>query len=249
MKKSFYIGEIEITVREILFSVIIFSFFIGFGVWLSNPILKQVNEDALEVVSCVKVSDPEKFGYIKRTNAGGFLAEGTFVSDPVSIPDLDGVYMAIKRDKERYTMHTQTYVVSDGKGHSHVKTRTYWSWDVVHTDKWVSDSITFLNQRFRLKDIKYHWITTYNKTIKESSHIRYVYYTHQVSVDGLMRGKADDKSYQNLSFQENATIDKIVKKSENRIKNSPTVFFVLWIIFTIFAIIGFYAIENRWLED
>lgn len=249
MKTSFYIGKIEITVREILFSTIILSFLVGIGIWVSNPILKRANEKALEIVSCVKVSDSEKFGYIKRTNAGGFLAEGNLVSDPVSIPDLEGIYMAIKKDKERYTMHTETYVVTDSKGHSHIKTRTYWSWDVIHTDKWVSDSITFLNQRFGLKDIKYHWITTYNKTIKESSHIRYVYYTHPVSVDGLMIGIAEDKIYQNLSFQENTTIDKTVKKAEKNIKNAPIIFFVIWAIFIIFVIIGFYAIENRWLED
>ena len=249
MKKSFYVGEIEITVREILFSVVILSFLVGIGVWISNPILKRVNENALEIVSSVKVNDQEKFGYIKRTNAGDFLAEGELVADAVSIPDLNGTYMAIKKDKERYTMHVQTYTTSDGKGHTTVHTRTYWSWDVIHTDKWTCDSVTFLNQRFKLKDIKYHWDLKHNTTIKESSDIRYVYYTHPISTNGLMRGVADNKSYQNLSFKENDTIDKTVQKAENRIKNSPIIFFVLWTIFIIFAIVGFYAIENNWLED
>lgn len=249
MKRTFYIGKIEITIREILFSAIILSFLIGIGVWLSNPILKHVNENALETASCVKISDPEKFGYIRRTNAGNFLAEGMLVSDAVSIPELSGAYMAIKKQKEKYTMHVQTYTTTDGKGHTTVHTRTYWSWDVVHTDKWVSDSITFLDQRFALKNIEYSWSTSYNTMIKESSDIRYVYYTHPVSAKGVMRGMADNKSYQNLSFQENVTIEKIIEKAENRIKNSPIVFFVLWTIFIIFAIICFYAIENRWLED
>ena len=249
MKTSFYIGKIEITVREILFSTIILSFLVGVGVWISNPILKSVNEKALEIVSCVKVSDPEKFGYIKRTNAGGFLAEGNLASYHVSIPDLEGVYMAIEKNKERYTMHTETYVVTDSKGHSHVKTRTYWSWDVVHTDKWVSDSVTFLGQRFKLNEIKYHWHLSYNTTIKESAFIRYVYYTHPAIVNGVMSGVADDKQYQNLAFQKNATIDKIVQKAEKRIHNSPIVFFVIWTIFIIFVMFGFCAIENNWLED
>jgi len=249
MKNSFYVGDIEITSREILFSTIILAFLIGIGVWISNPILKYANEHALKVVSSVKVNDPEKFGYIKRTNAGDFLAEGILVADPVSIPDLSGKYMAIKRDKERYTMHTQTYTTTDGKGHTTVHTRTYWSWDVVHTDKWVSDSVTFLSQRFKLKNISYYWHTAHNTTIKESSNIRYVYYTHPESVKGLMIGVADNKKYQNLSFQENATIDKIVKNSENRIKNSPIAFFVFWTIFIIFALFIFYRFENYWLED
>ena len=210
-KHSFYIGEIEITPREILFSVIILSFMVAIGVWLSNPILKKVNEDALNIESCVKVADAEKFGYIKRTNVGNFLAEGTLTAiDSVSIPDIEGFYGAIVRDKERYTMHVETYTTTDGKGHTQVHTRTYWTWDVIHTDRWASNYVSFLGETFKMTDLNYRW---------------------------------------HPSFKEGKTIAATVEKAERKIKNSPIGFFVFWSFFSIFVLIGFYAIENKWLED
>lgn len=249
-KHSFYIGEIEITPREILFSVIILSFMVGIGVWLSNPILKKVNEDALNIESCVKVNDAEKFGYIKRTNAGGFLAEGTLTAiDSVSIPDIGGFYSAIVKDTERYTMHVQTYTTTDGKGRSQVHTRTYWTWDVIRTEKWASNYVSFLGETFKITDLKYRWNTSYKETIKKSSDVRYVYYTHPTAIQGLIRGVADDKSFEQLSFKENSTITATVENAERKIRNSPIIFFVLWSIFSIFAVAAFYVAQNEWLED
>lgn len=249
-KHSFYIGEIEITPREILFSVIILSFMVAIGVWLSNPILKKVNEDALNIESCVKVDDAEKFGYIKRTNVGNFLAEGTLIAiDSVSIPDIEGFYGAIVRDKERYTMHVETYTTTDSKGHTQVRTRTYWTWDVIHTDRWASNYVSFLGETFKMTDLNYRWHPSYKATLKESSDIRYVYYTHSTTMRGLIQGVADDKSFKQLSFKEGKTIAATVEKAERKIKNSPIGFFVFWSFFSIFVLIGFYAIENKWLED
>ena len=97
-----YIGNVEITPREILFSTVIICVMIGFGVWLQNPILRHASEDSLETISRARVYDDERFGYIKRTNIGDFLAEGTLIStDSVSIPDIPGYYMMIRKVKER----------------------------------------------------------------------------------------------------------------------------------------------------
>ena len=54
-------SDFQITKREILFSTIIVCVMIGFGVWISNPILKSASESALKTVSSVTVNDAEKF--------------------------------------------------------------------------------------------------------------------------------------------------------------------------------------------
>lgn len=242
--------DFKITKREILFSTIIICVMVGLGVWISNPILNSVSKSALRTVSSVTVSDSEKFGYIKRTNAGDFLAEGTLIAiDPVSIPELKGRYMKIEKVKERYTMHTQTYTTSDGKGHTQTHTRTYWSWDVVHRDHYYSDSVSFLGGRFELDNIKYHIPLDYKETQPGGYHIRYKYYTHPSAVKGVMTGVCDNKTYSKLDFTRNTTIEKVIKSAENDLKAGPIIFWVIWSILTIGLVVLFYYFENNWLED
>ena len=240
----------RITGREILFSTIIICAMVGLGVWISNPILRSSTESAMKVTSSVKVNDNEKFTYICRTNVGDFLAEGTLKAiDPVSIDELEGQYLKIKKVKEKYTMHTRTVVTSDGKGHTHTRVQTYWSWDHVKTWEFVSDSVMFLNQRFLLDSIKYHVGVDYKETQKESSYIRYKYYVHPTETNGVMVGVCDNKVYTDLSFKENETIDKIVESAENKIHTGPIIFWILWIFLIAGIVILFYWAENKWLED
>lgn len=242
--------DFKITKREILFSTIIICVMIGFGVWISNPILKAASESALKTVSSVTVNDSNKFDYIARTNVGDFLAEGTmYTMQPVSLPELSGNYMKIKKVKERYTMHVQHYTTSDGKGHVHHHTRTYWSWDVIHRDEFTADSVLFLGKIFALKNIDYDVPCEYKETQKESSNIRYKYYVHPTSVKGVMIGVCDDKTYKELSFDYGTTIEKEIEHADKRLNSAPVIFWVIWSILTIGIVILFYYFENNWLED
>ncbi len=242
--------EIKITPREILFSTIIISLMIGLGVWLSNPILENATQNAMKITSSVKVKDAEKFGYIRRTNVGDFIAEGTLIAkDSVSIPDIKGHYLFIKKVKERYTMHTRVYTTSDGKGHVRTHTQIYWSWDVVHTDRYESKFVTFLGQNFVLKSISHNIHDGYKETQKDGFNIRYRYYVIPTKVKGIMLGVCDNKTYSKLEFREKQTIKKIVEDAEDSINNSPTIFWVLWLIFVVFIVAVFYILENNWLED
>jgi hypothetical protein len=241
--------DFKITPREILFSVIIIALMVGLGVWISNPILESVTEDSMKVISAVKVSDAEKFGYIKRTNVGDFLAEGVLIAkDPVSISDIKGYYLLIKKVKERYTMHTRTYTTRVGKV-TQVHHQVYWTWDRVHTDMFKSKYVTFLGNVFQLNNISENLHHRYIETQKESSLIRYKYYIVPTKVKGTMIGVCDKKTYMNLEFRENQTIENMVKGAEDKIEISPVVFWVVWCLFIFGCIFGFYVLENDWLED
>lgn len=247
-----YIGYVEITKREILFSAIIIAIMLGIGVWLSNPIISSATKKALDVVSAVKVSDSEKFGYIKRTNAGPFYAEGTLTAnDTIRISDIPGGYSFIEKVKEEHRMHVETYTTTDSKGHTTVHTRTYWSWDVM--DRWTfeTESYSFLGERFTKKDLHYrpygHLDTTiYSRKLLENS-VRYQYYTVPIDIDGVVEGVADDKSFSETVFRQGRKIEGIEARAEKKINNAPIVFWVLWSLLTISFVALFYICENKWL--
>jgi len=246
------IGNIEITIREILFSTIIIAVLTGIGVWISNPIVSTATRRALETVSAVKVNDVEKFGYIKRTNVGKFFAEGSLIAnDTIILPEINGRYSFIEKVKEEYRTHTQTYTVSDGKGHTSVRTRTYKSWDVMGREKFESASYSFLGESFTKQDIGYRPSPSRDTIIYNrkfwGNDIRYVYYTVPITVDGLLSGVADDKRFNNMSFTEGSTIQGVEKIAEGWMRTAPILFWVLWEIMTFAIVALFYNLENEWL--
>lgn len=241
---------IKVTKREILFSTLIVAIMVGLGIWLSNPILSSVREKELEIASSVQVDSPEKFDYIRRTDAGNFLAEGVLEAvDPVSIPDIAGEYMFINKIKERYTMHTRTVTTTDSKGHTHTRVETYWTWDQVSTDRFAAKTYELLQKRFHADEVKFKPNMEYHSTVKASVDIRYVYYTYPTRVDGVMYGHCNDKGYHNLRFKAGSTIATALDEAENRTKFFTFLYWFIWFIVTGLIVFAFYAAENYWLED
>lgn len=241
----------EITKREILFSIIIFTVMVGIGLWLVNPILFPVKQKQLEIISAIQIdNDAAKFDYIGRTDVGKFLSNGTiYAYKPVNISDIPGSYMVIKKEKERYEMHTRTVTTTDSKGHTHTRVETYWSWDHVHTDTFHSDSLEFLQKRFAYNYIDFKKHMKYHSTIKESSDIRYVYYIYPLSVDGCMVGNVYDKTYKDLWFIPDYKIENVINNTDNEFIIFNILYWIIWILITGGLIIGFYYLENNWLED
>lgn len=252
----------EITKREILFSTIILTLMISLGILIHRPILNKLTEDALRIASSTQVSsDTLKFDYIRRTEVGDFLAEGEYRAlDPVSLRELRNgkKYLEIKKVKERYTRHTETYTTTDSKGHTHTHTRTYHSWDVVDSEKWEAKSIVFLSQRFSKNEIKFRYHLQTDTTIYEKTpgffgssvgDIRHVYYTWPETTNGVMIGEAKEKWYRELEFKKDKTIEKMIDSAEKDIHRDPIIFWVLWLLLTGGLIFGFYYLENVWLED
>lgn len=242
----------EITKREILVSTTILAIMVGIGVWISNPIVGALTENALEVVSAVRVDDAEKFGYIKRTNVGTFLAEGELIAnDTICLADFPGIYSRVVKVKEEYCMHVQIYTVTDSKGRATTRTRIYYSWDEKGREEFESKSFTFLGWRFSAKEIGYGVSTVDSKTVYDKKlwggNVRYVYYTTPITVKGMMTGSVENKTWKNLKFKRDYTIKQTVEKAERNTEVVPVVFWIVWLILTAGLICVFYAFENRWL--
>ena len=249
----------EVTKREILFSTIILTAMIGFGVLISEPIISSLTKRAIKITSSHQIKDPEKFGYLGRTEAGLFLAEGNLDAiNPKTLPELRGRYLEIQKEKEKYTRHVEVYTTTDGKGHTTTHTRTYYSWDYMNREKWVCDSVVFMGKKFSLREVNFWYITKSDTTIYEKARgfwgpevgdIRWVYYTWPSRTYGLLSGCAKEKWYKELSFRKGESIKEAVKRAERDIHVIPWVFWIFWILLTGGLIYGFYWLENEWLED
>lgn len=242
------LSRMEVTTREILVSTLIVAVMVGVGVWISSPILTKATSKYLEVASSVVVSDAEKFDYIKRTDAGMFIAEGTlYVTDTVRIPELPNAYSFVRKVKEEYRTHTETYRDSDGNSH----TRTYHSWDEVKHWDYRAENGVFLGQHFNMKEL-YRYHPKKEATIKVDTkwyetETRYVYYTCPPSFDGILIGSASEHKYNDVKFKEGTTPIRYLDQNERKINMGTAIFWLLWILFTGALVVGFYALENKWL--
>ena len=238
----------EITKREILLSVIIVLVLLCIGFLISGSINTALLDKYQEYDKALQINnDAELFQYGMRTNVGrAFVFGEVAVVDPVTYPEIGGEYSHVEKVKERYTMHTRVVTYTDGKGHTHTRTETYWTWDKVSSDSIHSDRIVFLGVEFDYGTIKFE-ADNYIDTIKESSDIRYKYYATPVSCEGTSYCLLSDNTIREAEFHREQDIDTTIKGLES--KWQLILFWIFWTILIIGAVIGFCYFDNRWLED
>ena len=248
MKNSFYIGDFEITVREIITSISIIAIMLVFGLLIHGKI-SEYHMDKNEVYNkAVKIESPDLFQYGMDTNIGNAFVYGDLKAvDTVTYPEISGEYMYIKKVKEQYTMHTRIVTYTDDDGRTHTKTETYWTWDRVGSEDQKCKQISFCGVIFDSNkiDIPGAWYIT---TIKESSHVRYKYYGTDTQFVGTIFADLRDTTIPNgTNFYNNMTIEETTEYLENGI-GSLIVFWFFWIILIAGCVVGFYYLDNRWLE-
>lgn len=97
--------------------------------------------------TALKTTDKDRFNYIVDSQQGKVVSYTKLTGiKPSKFHEMTTKrhYMAVKRDLERYTMHTRT--VTGRKGHTH--TVTYWSWDYVGSDEVHSKSLTIFGRNY-----------------------------------------------------------------------------------------------------
>lgn len=242
----------EVTKREILISLTILGIMVGLGVWISSPIISAATEGYFATVSSTVVDTEDKFDYIRRTEVGRFIADGTLtVIDPVSLEELPKSYSYIKKVKEEYRLHTETYTTTDSKGHVTTHTRTYHSWDEVKHWEYKSERAMFLGKEFKYTDV-FRYQHNKDTIIKADTKwydndTRYVYYTGPTSFEGCMTGIVEGKQYKDAKFRNELTSQDLIDRAETGINGTRVIFWLLWFLLTAGLITGFYALENRWL--
>lgn len=249
-KKVFIFGNFEITKREIIASVSIIAILLLIGLFISSKIT-EAKIDQNEVYNkAVKIKDPEIFEYGMKTNIGNAFVYGKLKAvDTVTYPEIGDSYMYVEKVKEEYTRHTREVAHTrtvNGKTETYYETETYWTWDIVGSEKVQCEKISFCgvvltSSKFILPS------SSYISTIKKSAFIRYKYYGTGVEHTGtifteLKNNTISDKS----SFYKNQTIEETVKTLES--DSIVIIFWVVWALFMFIFVGVFYYIDNKWLE-
>ena len=238
----------EITKREVLFSVVIVCVMLAIGLALVAHIDAELQDKYEAYNTALQVADdPTLFEYGMRTSVGNAFAHGELRAvDPVYIPDIPGVYGYIQKLKQRHTMHTRTVTESDGNGHTRTRTETYWTWDYVEDWEWHCKEISFLGHAFPYGTIDPPH-AEYITTIYESGKIRYEYYACSDAYTGTLWARLTRDGIFDTAFFADMDIDQTIKYLESG--REKVLFWVMWVLLIAGIVVGFYHFENRWLED
>ena len=244
----------KVTKRETLVAIAITLALIGLGIIISEAIKNNVNESNEKYYKALKINnDEEMFKYAIKTNVGYTLASGTIRSiNGISIDELDGIYLSIKKVKEEYRKHYReekhTRIKSDGTEEIYYTTEEYWTWDYVEEEKIHVDKFNFLGVDFDYDTIEFY-NQSYNTTKEVEYHIRYEYYTISSEFEGTLFTYINNNTITQNKFSTNKTINEIVKSKEDDVNFINAIFWITWIIFITLIDFGYVYLENNYLED
>ena len=236
----------EITKREIIVSIAIVCVMLVFGLLIQQSIRTSITNQNKEYEHAIQIEDSDTFEYAMRTNIGNAFVYGKLVAvNPVVNDELGGEWMWIKKVEEKYTMHTRTVIVKEGK-QTRTKIEHYWTWDRVGAKSWHSKNVNFLGKEFPyeiITNIGYGYIRTdtYGDT-------RYRWYASKVEHEGTIYTKLVDGTITKAEFHEGKT----VKETFDSMVKSSTVyivaFWIFWGLLTAVLCIIFYSFKNKWLN-
>ena len=244
----------KVTKRETLVAIAITLALIGLGIIISEAIKNNVNESNEKYYKALKINnDEEMFKYAIKTNVGYTLASGTIRAiNGISIDELDGIYLSIKKVKEEYRKHYReekhTRMKSDGTEEIYYTTEEYWTWDYVEEEKIHVDKFNFLGVDFDYDTIEFY-NQSYNTTKEVEYHIRYKYYTIPIEFEGTLFTYINNNTITQNKFSTNKTINEIVKSKEDDVNFINAIFWITWIIFITLIDFGYVYLENNYLED
>ena len=240
----------EIKKREVIASIVIIAIMLIIGFSISNSIRQNLLEKYHEYDTAIHIDKEELFRYGMRTSIGHAFAYGELTTlDPVTFPEIQGQYSYVKKEEQEYTRHTrtvtETYTDSDGKTKTRTRTEEYWTWDTMRTERRAATRIEFLNVEFAYEQIPFpssHHITT----ISTGYNRRNVYYGTDTNFQGTIYTTLKDNTISETSFYCNQTIDETIERLESG--HQILVFWIFWILFTAVLVVGFYYLENNWLD-
>lgn len=253
MKRSFYIGDLEVTVREIIASVSIIAIMLLFGVLIHGSISER-QMDINEVYNkAIKIENKDLFQYGMDTNVGNAFVYGELKAvDTVTYPEIGGEYMYVKKTEEHYNRHTRivtkTRTNSKGEIETYLEEEVYYSWD--YYDSWSqhSNKISFLEVEFdygKITTPSSHYITTIGGN---RSDVRFVYRGTETEFVGTIFTELRDST---IPDGTKLYIDKSIEETVKHLESGIGVligFWFFWIALIVGCVIGFYYFDNRWLE-
>lgn len=238
----------EVTKREMIFSIIIIALMLMIGFVISSVIDDSIIDQNEQYIKAIDITDKDAFEYGMQTNVGNAFIYGEIKAvDSVSYPLLKNKkYIQIEKIEERYTKHTREVSHKDNKGRTYYTTETYWTWDKIGHEEKICKEITILGVKFKRDIVNLN--SEYIDTIKTELHLREKYYGVPATVKGTVFATLKDSNLKNPRFYRD---EKIKETRETLEKNSFIIkglFWMFWIVCIVAAVYGFVYLDNKWLE-
>lgn len=263
----------EITKREILFSIIILAGMLIVGFFINSAIEESNTKNNEVYYLATKIEDENQFQYGLKTSIGNSLVYGEIKAvNSVSMPEINGEYFYIEKVTEEYNRHTRTETYRDANGHTHTRTVVYYSWDYEDSECLMTDKFNFMGKEFNnpidglpvqeldlskfgADQSKVHSNYIYNDGFFESvGDTREYYNVVPISFTGTLEAKLYNQELQNFSggkelkFYNDKDIGEVIKDIEDSGDIWVVGFRFVWGLLTIILIGVFYYYDNRWLE-
>ena len=255
----FDFGTWDITLREIIAAPVIIGVLVIVGFIISGKIDNKIQEQNLIYNSSPHVETVQDFkdrlstdkrtifasGHVSTVNPVDFSMIYKKLWKSPNASDLPtGQYLYVEIEREHYTKHTRTETDSEGRKH----TKTYYTWDHEETVRnWASsvvfNDVTFPTSKFDFKISK--------ERISTAKHFddRWFFRVIPSDSDGIIFTEvADGKIKDDTPFYTKfgVNIDELVEDLTN--SHAVLIFWIFWIVLIIAITIGFFYIDNKWLE-
>lgn len=240
----------KITKREIIASVVIISVMLIIGCLIVGRMTDLQNDRNAEYYKAIQIDDANLFEYGIRTGAGNAFVYGDLEAvDPVTFDELDGEYVWVRKIEEHHNRHTKqvrhTRTVN-GKIKTYYTTEVYYSWD--YYDSWEkhSNMILFCGHEFEYSKIDLPY-SEYVETQNQSSSVRFQYYGVSAQHTGTLYTKLADNTISEQSrFFKDCSIEDALEECTSEFYIG--VFWFVWVVLVLAIVVGFYYLDNRWLE-
>ena len=250
--------DFKVTKREIIVSISIIAIMFLFGVLISGKISEH-QRDMNEIYNkAIHIEDnADLFKHAMDTNSGNAFVHGTLETvDTVSLPEIDGTYMYLRKVEQWYERHEEWVTKKDSNGKEYKEKKVWYQWDTKHSEEWHSKYIKFCGIEF-----PYGTIDTPNsysiETIKgdkqwswysgEMVKTRFCYYGTDVTHEGTIYAELKNGIIPNgTDFYKDMNIKDVLNRKLSG--GGEIIFWFVWILLTCGCVYGFVYLENNWLE-
>ena len=255
-------GTWEMTLREVIFGILLFAIYIIGGLCIYEKIDRAIEKHNIKYTEAVWVTDDITFKNRVYTDSrdafvyGDWSSVGSVSFGSLRGPDKPaGQYSYVSCEKEHYTRHTRRVAHTttvNGKTRTTYTTEVYYTWDHVWTDFGHVSSIKFAGLIFPYGTVEPTSIGIYLGTKTYGSN-RYIYKAEGTSASGIAFTHIEDNSispctlytnYKNTPEDFQAYLDSKLMGNAAR--------YVFWITFIVLGIIGvilFCVLDNNWLNN
>ena len=240
----------KITKREVIVSISIIAVMLVLGFIIGDKIQDRQNDKNAEYYKAVHIDNTELFQYGMDTNVGNAFVYGNLNAiDTVTFDEIGGEYMYVEKVEEHYNRHTRVVTRTrtvNGRTQTYTDTEVYYSWD--YHDSWDkhSENISFCGVDFDYGKIKKP-SSDYITTLDGGYHVRFKYYGVEPTYTGTVYTNLFDGTINdNSDFLANKNIDESIEYYTASV--ALVLFWIFWILLSCGAVVGFYYLDNRWLE-